>query len=363
MTSDHWQRVRDVFDAAKEMAPAERAVYLAEACHDDDARAEVKALLDAHEAAADFIEQPAMAKVSGLAMDAQPPSAPGRRIGPYQIVREIGRGGMGVVYLAFRDDEAYQKLVAIKLARPSPSGDSSRRFRQERQILANFEHPNIARLLDGGTTNGGLPYVVMEYIIGLPITVYCDEHKLNVTERLKLFLNVCEAASYAHQNLVIHRDLKPSNILVTEDGGVKLLDFGIAKLLDQGDQTDAETLTLAGSHLMTPDYASPEQIRGEAIATTSDVYSLGVVLYELLTGHRPYRFKKRMLHEIERVISEQEPERPSVMINRVVTETTSAGSPRKQRTPESVSLPREGRPEKLRRRLAGDLDNILLMAL
>ncbi|HYV04257.1 MAG TPA: serine/threonine-protein kinase, partial [Blastocatellia bacterium] len=364
MTSDHWQRVRDVFDAAKELAPAERAAYLAEACHDDDGvRAEAQALLDAHEAAGDFIEQPAMAKVAGLAMDAQPPSAPGRRIGPYQIVREIGRGGMGVVYLAFRDDKAYQKLVAIKLARPSPSGDSSRRFRQERQILANFEHPNIARLLDGGTTNGGLPYVVMEYIVGLPITVYCDEHKLNVTERLKLFLNVCEAASYAHQNLVIHRDLKPSNILVTEDGGVKLLDFGIAKLLDQGDQTDAETLTLAGSHLMTPDYASPEQIRGEAIATTSDVYSLGVVLYELLTGHRPYRFKKRLLHEIARVISEQEPERPSVMINPVVTETTSAGSPRKQRTPESVSLPREGRPEKLRRRLAGDLDNILLMAL
>ena len=166
MTSDHWQRVRDVFDAAKEMASAERAAYLAEACHDDEGvRAEAQALLDAHEAAGDFIEQPAMAKVAGLALGEPPASAKGRRIGPYQVVREIGRGGMGVVYLAFRDDEEYQKLVAIKLASPSPSGDMSRRFRQERQILANFEHPNIARLLDGGTTNGGLPYVVMEYIV------------------------------------------------------------------------------------------------------------------------------------------------------------------------------------------------------
>lgn len=363
VTSDHWQRVRDAFEAARERAPAERAAYL-EACHDDGlVRAEAQALLFAYEAAGDFIEEPALAKVAGLSMDPPLTSAVGRRIGPYQIVREIGRGGMGVVYLALRDDEVYQKLVAIKLASPSASGDMSRRFRQERQILANFEHPNIARLLDGGTTNGGVPYVVMEYIEGLPITDYCDQHKLTVTDRLNLFLNVCEAASYAHQNLVIHRDLKPSNILVTQDAGVKLLDFGIAKLLDQDGQNDPELLTRAGAHLMTPDYASPEQIRGEAIATTSDVYSLGVVLYELLTGHRPYRFQKRLLHEIERVISEQEPERPSAMINRVVTETTSDGEPRKQRTPESVSLPREGRPEKLRRRLAGDLDNILLMAL
>jgi WD40 repeat protein/serine/threonine protein kinase len=347
------------------MAPAERAVYLAEACHDDEwVRDEAQALLVAYEEAGDFIEEPAMAKVSGLSMDAPPTNAMGRRIGPYQIAREIGRGGMGVVYLAVRADDEYHSQVAIKLAWPGQeSSEMLRRFRQERQILANMDYPNIARLLDGGSTEDGLPYVVMEYIAGAPITDYCDERKLNVTERLKLFLTVCAAAAYAHRNLVIHRDLKPSNILMTEDGTPKLLDFGIAKLLTPDDQADLTALTCAGFRLMTPDYASPEQVRGEAITTVSDVYSLGVVLYELLTGHRPYRFKNRLLPEIERVISEQDPERPSVMINRVVTETTSDGEPRKQRTPESVSLPREGRPEKLSNRLAGDLDNILLMAL
>jgi WD40 repeat protein/serine/threonine protein kinase len=363
--SDHWQRVRDAFEAAREMAPAERAAYLAEACHDDGlVRAEAQALLFAYEAAGDFIEEPAMAKVVGLLRDAPVASATGRRIGPYEIVREIGRGGMGVVYLAVRADDEYHRQVAIKLAWPGEdSGEMLRRFRQERQILANLDHPNIARLLDGGSTEDGWPYVVMEYISGAPITDYCDEHKLNVTERLSLFLTVCSAAAHAHRNLVIHRDLKPSNILVTEDGVPKLLDFGIAKLLTRDDQADLTALTCTGLRLMTPDYASPEQVRGEAITTVSDVYSLGVVLYELLTGHRPYRFKNRLLPEMERVISEQEPERPSAMINRVITETTSDGAPRTQRTPESVSLPREGRPEKLRGRLAGDVDNILLMAL
>jgi len=348
-----------------DMRPAERAAYLAEACRDDEwVRAEAQALIVAYEAAGDFIEEPAFAKVAGLSMDAPLTSAIGRRLGPYQIARELGRGGMGVVYLAVRADDEYHRQVAIKLAWPGQeSGEMLRRFRQERQILANLDHPNIARLLDGGTTEDGLPYVVMEYIPGAPITDYCDEHKLNVTERLKLFLTVCAAAAYAHRNLVIHRDLKPSNILVTEDGALKLLDFGIAKLLTPDDQAELTALTCTGQRLMTPDYASPEQVRGEAITTVSDVYSLGVVLYELLTGHRPYRFKNRLLPEIERVISEQEAERPSVMINRVVTETTSDGAPRNHRTPESVSLPREGRPEKLRGRLAGDLDNILLMAL
>ncbi|MEK6407385.1 MAG: serine/threonine-protein kinase [Acidobacteriota bacterium] len=365
VTSKQWRRARDVFEAANEMAPAERAVYLAEACHDDEwVRDEAQALLVAYEAAGDFIEEPAMARVAGLPMNALLTSAIGRRIGPYQIVREIGRGGMGVVYLAVRADDEYHRQVAIKLAWPGhESSQMLRRFRQERQILANLDHPNIARLLDGGSTEDGLPYVVMEYIAGAPITDYCDEHKLNVTERLTLFLTVCAAAAYAHRNLVIHRDLKPSNILVAANATPKLLDFGIAKLLTPDDQADLTALTGTGLRMMTPDYASPEQVRGESVTTVSDVYSLGVVLYELLTGHRPYRFKNRLLAEMERVISEQEPERPSVMIDRVVTETTSDGAPGKQRTPESVSLPREGRPEKLRGRLAGDLDNILLKAL
>ena len=365
VTSEQWRRARDVFDAAREMTPSERAAYLAEACPDDEwVRAEVQSLLVAYEAAGDFIEEPAIARVATLSMEPLLTSAVGRCIGPYQIVREIGRGGMGVVYLAVRADDEYHRQVAIKLAWPGhESSQMLRRFRQERQILANLDHPNIARLLDGGTTEDGLPYVVMEYIAGAPITNYCDEYRLTVTERLTLFLTVCAAASYAHRNLVIHRDLKPSNILVAADATPKLLDFGIAKLLTPDDQADLTALTGTGLRLMTPDYASPEQVRGESITTVSDVYSLGVVLYELLTGHRPYRFKNRLLPEMERVISEREAERPSVMINRVVTETTSDGSPRTQRTPESVSLPREGRPEKLRGRLAGDLDNILLMAL
>ena len=391
MTPEHWQQVKDIFDTAKEMLPAERAVYLARADVCETAvRAEVFKLLAAFEQASDFIEQPAAVQLTRLPADILHASAIGRRLGPYQVVREIGRGGMGVVYLAHRADTEYQQQVAIKLAWPGQeSGQIVQRFRQERQILANLNHPNIARLLDGGTTEEGLPYVVMEYIAGAPITTYCDEHQLSITERLKLFVTVCAAVTCAHQNLVIHRDLKPTNILVTEEGAVKLLDFGIAKLLTPQDQTNPVTLT--GWHLMTPEYASPEQVRGAPVTTSSDVYSLGVVLYELLTGHRPYRFKNRTLPEFARVICEEEPEKPSSVISQVETVAGPSGdarqhatlidanvatlldgelpaqSPRQHshppRTPESVSLPREGRPEKLRARLAGDLDNIALMAL
>lgn len=365
MASEQWQLVRDLFEGAKELAPVERTVYLGEAGGDNEwARAQAQALLVAYDSAGSFIDKPALTRVAGLPTLSAEVNVPGCRVGPYQMVREIGRGGMGVVYLAFRADKEFLKLVAIKLVRPGPDRrEVVRRFRQERQILANLEHPNIAGLLDGGTTEDGWPYVVMEYVVGVPITDYCDEHLLSVTERLRLFLTVCAAVAYAHRNLVIHRDLKPSNILINENGVVKLLDFGIAKLLSQDDQIDPTIFTRTGLHLMTPDYASPEQLRSEAITTASDVYSLGVVLYELLTGHRPHRFKNHSLVEIERVISEQEPERPSVMIGRVITESGPDGVPIKQRTPESVSRTREGKPEKLRGRLAGDLDNILLMAL
>jgi len=347
------------------MAPVERTAYLLEACRDNDwAREQAQLLLVAYDSAGNFIEKPAAPRAAGLSALSDVPSVIDRRIGPYRMMREIGRGGMGVVYLAYRADKEYLKLVAIKLVRPGPdSNEVVRRFRQERQILANLEHPNIAGLLDGGSTEQGWPYFVMEYVVGVPITAYCDANLLSVTERLEIFLRVCTAVAYAHRNLVIHRDVKPSNILVTDNGVVKLLDFGIAKLLDQKDQIDPTIFTRTGVHLMTPDYASPEQVRGEVITTASDVYSLGVVLYELLTGHRPYRFKKRSLVEIERVISEQEPERPSVMIGRVTTETGADGVRIKERTPESVSRTREGKPEKLRGRLAGDLDNVLLMAL
>ncbi|MGA9772485.1 MAG: protein kinase [Blastocatellia bacterium] len=281
-------------------------------------------------------------------------------IGPYRIIRRIGQGGMGAVYLAARDDEQFKKQVAIKLIRRGMDSEFVlRRFRNERQILASLDHPNIARLLDGGTTEDGRPYFVMEYIEGKPITEYADQHRLETVERLKLFCRVCSAVHYAHQNLVIHRDIKPSNILVTADGTPRLLDFGIAKLLNPDMAAQTIEATAVAVRLMTPEYASPEQVRGEQITTSSDVYSLGVLLYELLTGHRPYRIASRLPDDIARVVCEQQPQKPSTAVARAVTvETTDPPL-----APESVSRPRDHQPDRLRRRLSGDIDNIVLMAM
>jgi serine/threonine protein kinase len=268
---------------------------------------------------------------------------------------------MGSVYLATRDDHQFQQQVAIKVVRRGMDTDLVlARFRNERQILAGFDHPNIARLFDGGSTETGLPYFIMEYIEGQAIDEYCDSHQLSIAARLELFRTVCSAVVYAHQHLVVHRDIKPSNILVTAEGVPKLLDFGIAKLLDaEAKQGNATTAIV--HRLMTPEYASPEQVLGERITTVSDVYSLGVLLYELLSGHPPYHFKTLLAQDIARVISDSDPERPSAVFNRVVT--TGGGPNAKTLTPESVSKTRDGRPEKLRRKLAGDLDNIVLMAM
>jgi serine/threonine protein kinase/tetratricopeptide (TPR) repeat protein len=286
-----------------------------------------------------------------------------QKIGPYRILHLLGEGGMGAVYLAARDDDQYKKQVAIKLLKPGMGSDFViRRFRNERQILASLDHPNIARLLDGGTTRDGLPYFVMEYIEGEPINRYCDRKALATIERLKLFQQVCAAVHYAHQNLVIHRDIKPSNILVTAGGTPKLLDFGIAKILNPELSGQTIEATAAMARMMTPEYASPEQVKGEQITTASDIYSLGVLLYQLLTGHRPYRLKNRTPQEILRVVCEQEPERPSTIVKRVSTVTGPDGTTNTT-TPESVSSTREGHPERLHRRLRGDLDNIVLMAM
>jgi non-specific serine/threonine protein kinase/serine/threonine-protein kinase len=271
---------------------------------------------------------------------------------------------MGQVYLAVRADDEYKKRVALKIVkRGMDTEEIVRRFRNERQILAGLDHPNIGKLLDGGTTENGLPYFAMEYVAGKPITDYCDGRKLPTVERLKLFRQVCAAIQFAHQNLVIHRDIKPSNILVTEDGTPKLLDFGIAKVLNP--ELSGQTIdpTATALRLMTPEYASPEQVRGETITTASDVYSLGVVLYELLTGHRPYRVKSRAPHEILRIVCEEEPEKPSTAVSRVEEGTSRDGSKPITLTPEFVSRTREGEPERLRRKLRGDLDNIVLMAM
>jgi eukaryotic-like serine/threonine-protein kinase len=338
---ERWQKVKELFDAALELAPEERARYLEEtSAGDADLRREVEQLLAAHAEAGTFIDRPAVQDATDLfAGDAQL----GQRIGPYKIVRLLGRGGMGSVFLGLRDDDQFQKRVAIKLVkRGMDSEEVLRRFRGERQILASLDHPNIARLLDGGVTPEGLPFFVMEYIEGEPIDQYCDRMDLGVTEHLELFRKVCSAVQYAHQNLVVHRDIKPGNILVTADGAPKLLDFGIAKLLqpDLFPQTVLPTQT--GLRLMTPEYASPEQVRGENVTTASDVYSLGVLLFQLLTGRLPYRLDSRIPTEIERAICEVEPKRPSTAID-------------------GDAMSSETR--KLQRRLAGDLDNIVLMAL
>lgn len=358
MQAERWAQIEEIFQSALDRAAEQRAAFLESACGGDAVlRKEIESLLAAHEksgfTAPDAVEDgfKVLEQRVGRLQE-------GNRIGPYQILREIGHGGMGSVYLAARADDAYQKLVAIKIIRRGlDTDDIIRRFRSEREILAGLEHPNITRLLDAGTTEDGLPYFVMEYIEGEAIDRYCDARKLNVTERLKLFQSVCSAVRYAHQNLVVHRDIKPGNVLVTKEGVPRLLDFGIAKVLAPGSARGERTLTMV--RRLTPEYASPEQVRGEAITTASDVYSLGVLLYGLLTGHRPYRQAMASAADVERAICEEQPKRPSA----AVLQGDSGPETNEQIKPESVSRARDSTPEKLGRRLQGDLDNIVLMAL
>ena len=361
------QQLKELFHAAVELAPHDREAFLKANCAaDDELHCEVSALLTAHESAGDFIQQPALVDVGLVANDETNRSAAvtGQQIGSYQIIRELGRGGMGAVYLAARADESFDKQVALKLIKRGMDSDAIiKRFVMERQILANLDHPNIARLIDGGTTEDGLPYFVLEYIEGTTITRYCDQHKLNTMERLKLFRQVCAAVQFAHQNLIVHRDLKPSNIIVTEDGTPKLLDFGIAKLLNPERSFETHEATATMMRLLTPEYASPEQLRGLPITTASDVYSLGVVLYELLSGHRPFNFESRSPDEVARMIAASEPIRPSVVITRIEAARHTDDADQISPTPEAIGRTRDGNVEKLRRRLTGDLDNILLKAL
>jgi len=283
----------------------------------------------------------------------------GQRFGAYQVIREIGRGGMGAVYLAGRADDQFKKRVALKVLRADVNAQEVlSRFKHERQILASFDHPNIAGLLDGGSTPNGEPYFVMDYVEGTPIDQYCDSHGLTVAERITLFRQVCSAVQYVHQNLIVHRDLKPSNILVTPEGVPKLLDFGIAKILRPETMVDMVNATRAEDRVMTPAYASPEQVRGEPITTASDIYSLGVVLFELFTGRRPYRMKSNTAHELARVICDEEPDKPSTAITK-----TDQGTVQKAERVEELSRKRSTEPDRLEKRLKGDLDNILLKAM
>ncbi len=333
MSPETWRRVKDVFDAAAEIKPSHREEFLAEICGGHpELIDEVRSLLGSLEDAGDFIESSVVVPESVVGTDPEPAFRTGTNIGPYRIVQVIGEGGMGMVYQAVRVDDLYRKLVALKVVRRGLYGrDAMRRFETERGILAHLEHPNIAKLLDGGTTPDGQPWFVMDFIAGTPIDEHCESAQLPVDERLRLFLTVCSAVQYAHRNFVVHRDIKPRNILVTSEGDIRLLDFGIAKLLDPDAESPAETTSMP---MMTPEYASPEQLFGQPVTTASDTYSLGVLLYLLLTGQKPFLFKTRSPQEIAAVIRDSEPRKPSsVVAGRLVKE------------------------------LAGDLDNILLKAL
>jgi serine/threonine-protein kinase len=351
-----FRKLDEIFAAALERPPTEREAFLDAACAGDaDLRREAGRLLAADAGAGEFLERPATVPPGWASPEEPVPPAP-RRLGPYLLLREIGSGGMGTVYLARRDDEHYERDVAIKILRSgSDDAEAVHRFFAERQILARLEHPGIARLYDGGSTEEGRPFLVMELVDGLPLDEYCDRHGLGIDARLEIFRKVCAAVQHAHQNLLVHRDLKPANILVTEGGEPKLLDFGIAKQLAGKEiAEDRDDLTRTGSRMMTPSYASPEQIKGEPVTTASDVYSLGVVLYELLTGRDPYRGPTGLPHEMARAICEQEPERPSQALFRHGKD----GAP-----VEEIARVRATRPEALRRKLRGDLDTIVLTAL
>jgi eukaryotic-like serine/threonine-protein kinase len=363
MTPERWQQIKDVLATALELSPAERDAYLNQSCGDDvTLRRDVDLLLlDEPKVSPQFLNDTALALAAANILPAEVSPWIGRRIGAYKIVEQIGAGGMGEVYCAVRADDEYKKRVALKVVRAGQdSGFVVTRFKTERQILASLDHPHIARLLDGGTTDEGTPYLVMELIEGQPIGEYCDAHRLSIPDRLTLFLQVCAAVQYAHQRLIVHRDIKPSNILVTPEGIPKLLDFGIAKIVDSESASQADHSTLTAFRLLTPGYASPEQITGGPITTASDVYSLGVVLYELLTGCSPYRGAGTRSQEVARAVCEVEPERPSLTVRKLESEGDVVS---RFRAFKELGAARASSPEKLQKRLSGDLDNIVLMAL
>ena len=355
MNPERWEKIQSLFEKALELNTSERENFLKQECGDDsDLFNEVISLLIADEKQHSIF--------SGSVSDYIPvddTTLDGKVFGNYRAIKQIGTGGMGSVYLAERADGHFEQKVALKIVKPGMnSNEIITRFEGERQILARLQHPNIARLLDGGISEMGLPYFTMEYVEGKPITEYCDENNLTIEQRLELFKKVCEAVLYAHQNLVIHRDIKPSNILVEEDGTVKLLDFGIAKVFEEDE--DLKFVARTGTRVMTPEYASPEQVRGEPVSTATDIYSLGLILYQLLTGCPPYEVTSTSALEMERIICLTEPQKPSTMITKI----SSSGAATEQKTsPDFISRKRKITIPKLKKRISGDLDNICLMAI
>ena len=345
---ERWRRVRSVLEEALERDASERAAYVRTACNEDDElAAEVQRLLEVEAREDRELEPPAgLTSLSDTTVD----TWAGGRIGAHELIRKLGSGGMGDVFLARRADGAFERRVAIKLLRGDLTSEPAiERFRRERQVLANLEHPGIARLIEGGTTEDGVPYLVIEYVDGVPIDDYLDQQRASVRNRIELFLQVCDAVEHAHRHLVVHRDLKPSNILVNASGDVRLLDFGIAKVLDPEKTSKMPDVTMGAMRFMTPSYASPEQVQGRPITTASDTYSLGVVLFKLLTGGLPYDVETTSAASIERSVCEQPAERPSTAVGRSATlERRVVGGLGSRH---------------LSRALKGDLDRIVLKAL
>ncbi|HKU17044.1 MAG TPA: serine/threonine-protein kinase [Steroidobacteraceae bacterium] len=362
-SNERWERLQELFSRAADLSGAERKAFVEQATSGDAAlRTELLELLACDDSAS---HTGPLTLALGAALDTttrdRRKALVGRVVGNYKLVGVLGHGGTGTVYLGERADRQYSAQVAVKIVDSGMmQGELGLRFRAERQILASLNHPNIARLLDAGETDDGNPYLVMEYVHGEPLDRYCDRQQLGLRERLQLFLDICSAVQYAHQNLVVHRDLKPANILVTVEGAPKLLDFGIAKLLEPGEAATSLALTRMNDRLLTPEYASPEQILGRPVTTGSDVYALGVVLYELLTGLRPYTVPTSASQlELERSICITDPLRPSAAVKRA----RESGPLEGQSEILAVAVARKLTPEKLQNRLLGDIDAIIMRAL
>lgn len=355
MNPKRWEKIQSLFEKSIELDPLEREKFLKIECGDDkDLYDEVISLLSADEK-----EHSIFFRSVADYMTVDDATLDGKTFGNYRAIKQIGSGGMGSVYLAERIDGHFEQKVALKVVKPGMnSHEIITRFEEERQILARLHHPNIARLLDGGISELGLPYFTLEYVEGKPITEYCDDKNLTVEQRLELFKKVCEAVLYAHQNLVIHRDIKPSNILVQEDGTVKLLDFGIAKVFEE--DFEQKFVTRTGMRVMTPEYASPEQVKGEPVSTATDIYSLGLILYQLLTGCPPYELTSTSSLEMERIICFTEPQKPSAMITKIFSSDSNISN---KASPDFISNKRKTTIPKIRKRITGDLDNICLMAI
>lgn len=355
MNKDDWEHIKSLYAQASELRDEERAAFVAAVAEDEPQLVETLRELLAVEVPAREGADTVASAIRSVSQAADDPLI-GRDIGPWTIERRIAAGGMGAVFEARRTDRQYEQTVAIKLMTAQLlSTEAIARFRAERQFLANLNHPNIARLLDGGSTQENLPYLVMEYVDGVPVDQYCDDQRLTISERLALFGKICDAVDFAHRNLIVHRDLKPNNILVDADGEPKLLDFGIAKLLDTDAMQQTMAVTQDGMLLMTPEYASPEQVRGEPPTTGTDVYALGVLLYRLLTGQSPYGADTVTPAELQKAIMETDPRRPSTVVTQPVERPDAASA--------NISSQRSTSLERLRKRLAGDLDNIVLKAL